>query len=95
MTLTLLGGAGGALHGTVSFFAVPENPNIPSGQYTVTATRDGSRLRIEPRAWTVRPVNYNFVSMEGTLTQGGRVYSGRMLDRGCGSFRLEGDGMRH
>ncbi len=94
MTLTLDDGADGELHGIVSFFAGPENPDVPSGQYTVAAVRDGSRLRVEPRAWTVRPVDYNFASMEGTLTQGGRVYSGRYVGQGCGSFRLESDGMR-
>jgi hypothetical protein len=94
MTLTLQRGAGGELHGTASFFAVPENPNVPPGQYTVTATRNGNQLRVEPRAWIVRPVNYHFASMEGTLTQGARIYSGRYVGEGCGSFRLESDGMR-
>jgi hypothetical protein len=92
MTLALQELPDGSVRGTISFYPIAENPNVPSGRFSVSGARDGNMLMIEPDSWINQPPGYTMVAMEGTIRSGGNVYSGNMLDPGCGTFRLERQG---
>ncbi len=76
--------------GKVDFFALPENPDVPSGSYKV----EGS---FEPRShgftmkgvsWITRPSGYQMVDASGTLSSDGTRIAGRIEFIGCTDFMM-------
>lgn len=91
LTLTLQGTAQGNVDARFDFYAVPENPGVPSGSYLMSGTffSDGS-LYLDPLRWINQPPLYEMVPLRGkVVVKGGQlVYQGTIPWSGCGDFRV-------
>ncbi len=89
LTLTLKGTPEGNVEATFDFYAVPENPGVPSGSYLMTGIffSDAS-LHLDPVRWIRQPPGYVMVPMRGKITEeeGRLVYKGTIPEPGCGAF---------
>lgn len=67
-TLSITGTPNGQVTGVLDFHPVSENPQIPSGRYTVRGsfTVEGD-LTLVPDAWIVRPRNSHMVGLRGKV----------------------------
>jgi hypothetical protein len=76
-----------------SFFAVPENPGVPSGEFEMTGRPgpQGDHLQLFPSAWITRPPGYVMVELDGDYDESSGAYSGRVLAPGCTRFILRRD----
>ncbi len=72
------------------FFAVPENPNVPEGCFTLEGTYDSAagRLDLHGADWLMRPSGYVTVDFLGQVDPAGARFSGRVVGPGCTSFDL-------
>lgn len=71
LTLTLRAGASsGALEGSFSFYALPQNPNVPSGEYLMRGTQTGSHVQLSGEQWITRPESYMMVGLTGDVSGG-------------------------
>lgn len=94
LTLTLVPARGrGLLSGRFIFYAVPENPTVPTGCFRIDgASVDGrSDIGLFGGPWILRPDGYVTVDLIGDLSADGRVFSGRVIGSGCSGFRLVRD----
>ncbi|MFI4994798.1 MAG: hypothetical protein ACHQAQ_03320 [Hyphomicrobiales bacterium] len=76
-----------------SFYAVPRNPTVPSGEFAM-AGRLGAkagRLALSAVSWTTRPAWYVMVDLDGDYDPRSGEYRGRVHGPGCGLFRLRRD----
>lgn len=64
LTLTIEAGSEGALTGTFEFYAVPENPDVPSGSFHLAGTYTGGELTLIGTDWIDRPGNYITVDLQ-------------------------------
>jgi hypothetical protein len=75
-----------------SFSAIPQNPTVPSGEYTMTGRLErAGYLALSARAWTQRPDGYVMVGLTGRYDPATGDYHGRVLGPGCTGFRLRRD----
>jgi hypothetical protein len=75
------------------FFAIPENPGVPIGEYEM-AGRLGSQnnhLQLLPLWWIQAPPQYVMVGLKGDYDEATGEYSGRVLGPGCAKFILRRD----
>ena len=72
------------------FYALPENPDIPSGEYQLNGSFDSvlGRLDLKPSKWVDRPDNYNIVALQGLLEPDRQSLRGAIDGGGCGPFVL-------
>ena len=72
------------------FFAVPENPRVPEGCFTLEGTYDSAAGRLELRGgdWLLRPSGYVTVDFLGQLDPAGRRFSGQVVGPSCTTFDL-------
>ncbi|MCF8606562.1 serine/threonine protein kinase [Gordonia sp. HY442] len=75
---------------TFRFGPTADNPGVPTGAYTMTATPSGDDLRFTPRAWIDRPGAYLMVPLvtTGPIDGDARTLSGTVLSTGCSSFTV-------
>ena len=76
-----------------SFHAVPQNPSVPSGEFEM-AGQLGERpghLMLRAGAWTVQPILYVTVDLDGDFHPASTEYRGRVLGPGCTFFHLRRD----
>jgi hypothetical protein len=64
-----------------AFFAVPENPGVPKGEFDMTGRPgpQGNHLQLSPHAWITRPPHYLMVALDGDYDEASGEYSGRVL----------------
>jgi hypothetical protein len=75
-----------------SFFAVPENPGVPSGEFEMTGQVEASgHLLLYPTEWTRETPGYVSVGLDGAQVPGSGVYRGQVDGGGCGRFLLRRD----
>jgi hypothetical protein len=78
-----------------SFHAIPENPLLPSGEFTMTGRPgpNSRHLRLSASSWTARPAGYVAVDLDGNYDPGTGEYRGRVRGPGCSYFHLRRDTM--
>ena len=68
------------------FFALPENPAVAEGCFSMSGTFDPSSRSLSLKAgkWIVRPHNYVTANVSGTIDATGQNFSGRVIGAaGC------------
>jgi hypothetical protein len=77
----------GTLTGTFSFYALPANPKVPSGEGTITGTYSATRTDIRPGHWIKQPPGYVLVGLTaGPPADNGTLLRGRVTD--CSTFSV-------
>jgi hypothetical protein len=80
---------GAALTATFSFYALPRNPGVPSGKYTMTGTDSATRMILRPGHWVKQPFGYEMVGLTaGPPADRGKVLRGRITNPACSSFSV-------
>lgn len=67
LRLTVKPGAGDALRATFAFSAVPSNPSVPSGSYTMTGFIDPAGIFLDGSRWITQPSGYEMVNVVTNL----------------------------
>ena len=76
--------AGGALTATFNFSAVPSNPSVPTGSYTMTGTYSSAGVALTGDQWISQPSGYDMVDISASLpSQGGTTLNGTVTS--CGT----------
>lgn len=92
LTLVMTGSIFGAVVATFDFYAVPENPDIPSGRFAMGGayTFAGEvRLDADESDWIEQPSGYRTVDLEGVVSSDSNQYSGNVIGTiGCTTFSL-------
>ena len=90
LTLTIEGDDDARLAARFAFYAVPQNPTVPSGELTMIGEFDAGtgRLALRPDQWIHRPSGYGAAGVEAVLNAGTQTLSGRMRMPGCRTFAL-------
>ena len=79
----------GTLTGTFSFYALPANPRVPSGEATITGTYSATRTDIKAGHWIKQPPGYVLVGLiAGPPADNGTLLSGRVSNPGCSTFSV-------
>ena len=79
----------GTLTATVDFYAIPGNPGVPSGSFTMTGTYSTAGLDLRPGHWISRPPGYSMVSLNaGPPAKGDTVLNGNVSHLGCTTFTV-------
>jgi hypothetical protein len=75
------------------FFAVRENPGVPTGQFDMTGrpAPQGNHLRLAPGEWIAHPPRYLMVGLDGDYDEASGEYSGYVRGPGCTRFVLRRD----
>lgn len=75
---------------TFTFYAVPENPRVPTGSYTMTGVLSPTSevVNLVPERWVQQPPGYVMVAMSGTFDVQRGVMRGRIDGPGCTEFAL-------
>ena len=90
LRLAINANANGKLTATFSFYAVPSNPGVPSGEYTMTGTYSSSGETFTQDHWISQPPGYVMVSLNaGPPADGGSVLNGNVSDSGCSTFTVK------
>lgn len=73
----------------VTFFAVPENPDVPHGEFEMAGQPGAANhLALFPMRWIKAPPGYMMVGLEGAYDEAASEYSGRIYGVGCSRFTL-------
>jgi Protein kinase domain len=79
----------GMLAGTFSFYALPANPSVPSGEGTITGAYSATRTDIRPGRWIRQPPGYVLVGLiAGPPADHGTLLRGRVSNPGCSTFSV-------
>jgi hypothetical protein len=79
----------GTLTGTFSFYALPANPGVPSGEGTITGTYSATSTDIRPGRWIKQPSGYVLVGLiAGPPADNGTLLRGRVSTPGCSTFSV-------
>jgi hypothetical protein len=93
LTLTISGSAADTVEAEFQFYAVVQNPGVPSGRFRMSGVFDGaaSVLVLEPREWLERPPGYLTVGMRTLVAFDLELMTGTISGPGCGQVRLSRD----
>jgi hypothetical protein len=79
----------GTLTATFSFYAVPDNPGVPSGSFTMTGTYSAAGVDLTHNQWISQPAGYEMVDLSsGPPVQDGTVLAGSVTTPGCSTFTV-------
>lgn len=79
----------GTLTATFSFYALPGNPGVPSGSFTMTGTYAAGGVDLTHDQWISQPAGWEMVDLSsGPPAQNGTVLAGRVTTPGCGTFTV-------
>ncbi len=94
LLLTIDAAEGLVFAGEFAFFALPSNPGVPSGRFTVEGLFDPSlgSVAIKGVRWVEQPPNYAMVDVVGRLSKDGRTITGKIVFTGCTEFHLTREG---
>jgi hypothetical protein len=73
------------------FGPLPENPNIPAGQFLMSGHVDPTTgiLNLVPNRWLEQPRGYGMVGLSGNSSDHGTTFAGPVTGaRGCSTFRV-------
>jgi hypothetical protein len=89
LRLVIQTGSGDALTARFNFYAVPANPSVPSGSYTMTGTSSTAGIHLIPGHWIHQPAGYEMVDLSGTPPRnGGTLLAGSVTTPGCTTFSV-------
>jgi hypothetical protein len=89
LTLELSGGGGAEVAAVFHFYAVPENPGVPTGSYTLRGVvRGDGTIDLSPERWIEEPYGYVMVGMTGILDRASGIMRGRIAAAECAGFDL-------
>jgi len=80
--------APGQVTALFSFSATADNPDVPSGAYTMSGTLRGDALELTGRRWLVHPSGYLMVALSGTYSADAQLLRGHVDGAGCETFVL-------
>ncbi|MDX9892708.1 MAG: hypothetical protein RBS29_09455 [Bacteroidales bacterium] len=89
LTLTIEGQSDGNVDAIFHFYAIPENPGVPSGKYSMEGVFTTKRLLLlnaTEDAWIERPIGWGTVNIEGYVSDDFTTYGGIVI--GCKEFSL-------
>ena len=90
LRLAIQATAGGALTATFNFYAVPANPRVASGSFTMTGTDSHAGVHLTHGHWIKEPAGYMMVDLSAPpASDGGAVLSGTVTTPGCGTFSVK------
>jgi len=75
-----------------SFGPEPTSPAVPRGAFIVEGSVDlqGGAMTLTPVKWVLQPPGYQWLGLSGRSDDGGRTFSGRVVDSGgCTIFTLK------
>jgi hypothetical protein len=79
----------GTLTATFNFYAVPDNPGVPSGSFTMTGTYSAAGVALTHDQWISQPAGYEMVDLSsGPPIQDGTVLAGSVTTPGCSTFTV-------
>jgi len=89
LTLELTGAGGAEVAAVFHFYAVPENPDVPTGSYTLRGVvRGDGTIDLSPERWLEQPYGYVMVGMTGFLESASGIMRGRIAAAECDGFDL-------
>jgi hypothetical protein len=89
LSLAIQAAPDGTLRAVFSFYAVPDNPGVPSGSYTMTGTYSAAGVNLTPDQWISQPAGWEMVALSSAPpTQDGTVLAGSVTTPGCSSFTV-------
>jgi hypothetical protein len=75
-----------------SFYALPPNPTVPSGEFAMVGRVDErGHLELHATAWRKQPRNYVTVDLDGDYDSFSGEYRGHVRGPACGFFHLRRD----
>ena len=92
ISLTITEAREGRAEALFHFYAVPENPGVPTGCFLQSGTYNAETRRVTLRGgrWLLQPPDYVTVGFSGQLDRAGRRLTGKVIGpRGCTAFRME------
>lgn len=92
ISLTITEAHEGRAEALFHFYAVPENPGVPTGCFLQSGTYNAETRRVTLRGgrWLLQPPDYVTVGFSGQLDWAGRRLTGKVIGpRGCTTFRME------
>jgi eukaryotic-like serine/threonine-protein kinase len=79
----------GTLTATFNFYAVPANPGVPSGSFTMTGTDSHAGVRLTHGHWIKEPPGYVMVDLTAPApSDGGTHLRGTVTTSGCTTFTV-------
>ena len=89
LRLAIQEASGGALTATFNFYAVPANPGVPSGSFTMTGTYSQAGMHLTHGHWISEAAGYEMVDLSAPLaSNGGDRLSGTVTTSGCTTFNV-------
>lgn len=77
------------IQATFNFFPLRNNPNVPSGTFTMTGAIDGEGyIILNPVKWIKQPKGYTMVAMRGQINESGTALTGKIRKNNCAEFIL-------
>lgn len=92
ISLTITEAHEGRAEALFHFYAVPENPGVPTGCFLQSGSYNAAIRRVTLRGgrWLLQPDGYVTVGFSGQLDRSGRLLTGKVVGpRGCTTFRME------
>lgn len=92
ISLTITEAHEGRAEALFHFYAVPENPGVPTGCFLQSGSYNPATGRVTLRGgrWLLQPDGYVTVGFTGQLDGAGRLLTGKVVGpRGCTTFRME------
>ena len=79
----------GTLIARFDFYAVPGNPGVPSGSFTMAGTYSAASLDLTPDYWISQPPGYSMVGLNaGPPVKGDTILNGDVPYPGCTTFTV-------
>ena len=79
----------GTLTATFNFYALPGNPGVPSGSFTMTGTYSAAGVDLTQDQWISQPAGYEMVNLSsGPPAPNGTVLAGSITTPGCSTFTV-------
>jgi hypothetical protein len=93
LTLTIRLEHPDTLRATFAFRAHPDNPGVPSGEYSMVGKvgPNAGHLKLAAQSWITRPRDYVTVDLEGDYDVKSGRYRGTVAGPRCSSFYVERD----
>ncbi|SDR26476.1 hypothetical protein SAMN05444161_2473 [Rhizobiales bacterium GAS191] len=93
LTLTVRPSGANDVIAVFSFYAIADNPHVPSGQFRMFGQlgSKAGHLTLVARSWTHRPPFYVMVGLDGDYDPVSGQYKGLVDGPGCTSFVVQRD----
>lgn len=95
LRLVIKAAPNGTLSAIFNFYAVPSDPGVPSGSFSMTGTYSAAGVDLNQSRWIREPAGYVMVNLNaGPPTDGGKVLRGNVSYVGCSTFTVRKSGAK-